>query len=421
MALLSRISRIARPLFALTCLLVPHSDAFAELILTEVARGSSWVSPYWGYNTPKLVSSGENFFTVGIWGDTPETAYGVVYVFERGAWRAGCRLNDIYQPPSVLLDPEGRLITAYTRQERPPVFLRSPMPGEGDRLDPLPSPPGTDSAYYLGAAVRDATLYIAYSVYPSYSLFLRRLDLDSLEWSPPVLVSEGQALHPPKTAWVYPILTPDPRGVHLIASNCPDGSAGNTYNQIWHLYRPDHCGEPQPPGLVAESPVGSNAYAMDTALDPDGTVHVVHMWNVHVYGPPLPEDAVDPGLYVSRRDPVSGLWSQDRLGPAAMGAGFHQGRDGLSVLAPHAGAIAQWRLERTTGRWSAAENLPFVGAIPAGPSFMDVLSRAGGGYVFDSPSMVADGLLATGERVLWAVLPCRKVYPDGPRERSAPE
>ncbi|HRI89086.1 MAG TPA: hypothetical protein PK869_12510, partial [Candidatus Hydrogenedentes bacterium] len=96
----------------------------AENRVVEIARGESWVSPYWGYSTPKIVCDGNAYYTAGLWGDTPETSHGVVYKLTGSAWQAGAKLPNIYQPATLLLDSGGKLIVLYNMENKPVVVLR---------------------------------------------------------------------------------------------------------------------------------------------------------------------------------------------------------------------------------------------------------------------------------------------------------
>lgn len=383
------------------------ASAFAEPRITEIDRGHSWVSPYWGYSAPKIVFDGANYFTTGLWGNSPETAHGVVYKFDGQRWHQGALLPEIYQPAIVLLDKSKRLIVIYNTSNGPIKLLRAAQPGQIDAFDPLPAPDMTN-AFYVGAAIRDDFVYIAYVTTPAYLMFLTRFNIGSAKWSSPMLISEGQPNTTPKTAWTYPILVPDENGLHLCASNCPDGGEGNTYNMIWYLFVQNGASAPERRELVAESPVGSNAYATDMTVMPDGTVHIAHMWNGHKYGPPIPSDSPKEGLYVHSREPATGAWKYSRLADISI-AGFWNNGTQLQIISEDGGIL-------TTRSWDAGGvwGQPSVFVQPTSaltaPSFLDVISTASGSIMPASIAMVTDGFrLEAGktsdERILWAVLP----------------
>lgn len=276
---------------SILALFVTAAGAHAEGRVVEIARGHSWVSPYWGYSSPKIVSDGTAWYTAGLWGADPDSSYGVLYKCDGAAWHEGAHLSNIYQPVTLALDTQGRLLAAYTEQLQPVRIYRSQARGNIHDLERLPSPPDMKNAYYIGIAIREDVLYLAYLVTPEYSMFLATLNLASLEWTPSRLVCPGQIERKPKTAWTYPILYPAEDGLHLVASNAPDGGEGNTYNQVWYLFYPHGAHEPSIRELVAETPMGHQSYALDFAIDADGTRHTLFLWNQRKYGDPLPPDS----------------------------------------------------------------------------------------------------------------------------------
>ena len=380
----------------------------AEPQVIEVARGHSWVSPYWGYNTPKVVCDGEAYYTAGLWGPYGG-ASGALYQYSRGAWRKGASLPGIYQPATLLLDRQGRLIVVYTRQRKPLRLLRGKKPGGIDSFEELSPPPDMRNAYYIGVAIREDTLFLVYLMDPDYSVYLARLDLSTLAWTPSVLVQQGQTESKPKTAWTYPVLYPTDAGLHLVASNCPDGGDGNTYNEVWHVFYPHGSREESSRERVAQCPMGHLAYALDMVVDDAGRVHVLYFWNRHVYGHPLPDGSPEEGTYHAWRDPDSGAWTRNRFSEPVY-AGFFQGEAGLVACKVHQGGIARFRWDAAADAWSDAGMLCAADIVPAGPGFMDVLSRASGSDTRAGVAVVADGLMpeeadGSRERVVWSVLP----------------
>jgi len=376
----------------------------AENRVVEIARGESWVSPYWGYSTPKIVCDGNAYYTAGLWGDTPETSHGVVYKLTGSAWQAGAKLPNIYQPATLLLDSGGKLIVLYNMENKPVVVLRSNAPGDINSFETLPAPPDMVNGYYLGAAIQNDVVFLAYASIPSYSMYLSRLDLKSGSWSPAILLSQGQVETKPKTAWTYPILYPDAQGLHFVASSCPDGGDGNTYNKVWYLFIPHGNDKPSIEELVAESPLGYNAYATDLIVDIDGNPHVVHMWNAPKYGEPLPESAAKTGMYISRRNKNSGAWTPHYLSPICI-AGFWRHDDALSVINQEDGGLVSrtWQRENTT--WSPPSTLLSKEDCLTPPSFMDVLSAASGSTLAGGIALVTDGVVESPSRIVWSLLP----------------
>ena len=326
-----------------------------------------------------------------------------------GAWRRGASLPGIYQPATLLLDQQGRLIVVHTRQLKPVRFLRGKRSGDINSFDELPPPSDMTNAYYIGAAIRGDTLFLVYLTDPDYSVHLAHLDLTTPSWTPSILVERGQTESKPKTAWTYPILYPTDAGLHVVASNCPDGGDGNTYNEVWHVFYPHGSPGESTRELVADCPMGHLAYALDMAVDEAGCVHVLYLWNRRVYGDPLPSGSLENGTYHSWRDPDSGAWTRNRFSDFAY-AGLFESGDGLVACKAAQGGIAQARWDAATNTWSDAGMLCNADTVPAGPGFMDVLSRASGSETGGGVAVVADGLMPEGdegsrERIVWSVLP----------------
>ena len=394
---------------ALLCALfqfLTANSAEAAGRVVEIARGRSWVSPYWGYSSPKIVSDGRAYYTAGLWGPEPDSSAGVLYKYDGAAWHEGAHLPDIYQPVTMVLDRQGRLIAAHTAQSKPVRIYRSNVPGNIDELDRLPSPPDMKNAYYIGIAIREDTLYLAYLVTPEYSMFLSSLNLTSLEWAPSRLVCPGQAEHKPKTAWTYPILFPTKEGLHFVASNAPDGGEGNTYNQVWYLFYPNGAQEPAVREMVADTPMGHMSYATDLAVDASGTSHILFLWNQRKYGEPLPPDSPPPGLYHAWRDGTSGVWQQARLLPSGYAGFFQSDRDLIAAAASNTAFLWQGPREG----WKTAGPLCETSQMPGAPGFWDVISPASGSDLSKGLAIVTDSLMPAEdgqpqERVLWAILP----------------
>jgi len=382
-----------------------ETPAFADgsdTRIDEIARGHSWVSPYWGYSTPKIVCDGETYYTTGLWGDTPDTSEGVVYRFEAGRWRDVLHLPGIYQPATLLVDGEGRVLVIHTRKEKPVRILRSAKRNE---WDDLPLSAGMPNAYYVGAACSGRHVFLAYLDGLTNSMFLTTLDLVPSVWQEPHVIQEGQTHRKPKTAWTYPILAPTQKGLHLVASNSPDGGEGNTYNQVWYLFFPKDSLEPSIRELVADSPLGHVAYALDLFVDHGGNVHIAMFRHQRVYGEPVPEGAPAAGTYHARRNPETGVWTHGLLSPYAL-TGFHEDADGLMAVTAQHGTFIPYRWHREQSSWKEMPPLCEPGNVPAAPGFMDVISPYSGSRI-RGLAIVTDGFTSDNkdERILWSLLP----------------
>jgi hypothetical protein len=381
-----------------------------------IATEQTWVSPYWGYNTPKIVFDGSAYYTVGMRGPSPDEAEGIVYKYVDGTWIETARLPGIYQPPTLLLDSQRRLIVLFTRNLKPVAIWRAKHPGDTGDFDVLPPPGDMPNAYYIGVAIDGAAIHLAYvRAYldvprggQDYSMLYTRLDLDTLTWTPSHLVQAGQATTKPKTAWTYPVLVPGADGLHMIASNSPDGGEGNTYNRVEYLFYPRGSTQPSVREVVAEGTIGHATYGYAMTVGADGTVHVLHLWNQAGYGPALPAGSASPGVYHSWRPPGQVAWQHQPINWVNPRF-YNDGRDVFAVgMKDKALQIRQW-LPRTAS-WSAAEVLCTAESVPAGPAFMDVLRASSGSVMTDGLALVADGRVqadASGKQpnLSWAILP----------------
>jgi hypothetical protein len=323
-------------------------------------------------------------------------------------WKELAVLPGAYQPPTLGVDGEGRLVVAHTRIESPVRLLRAKTPANDGLMDDLPAPPGMKNAYYIGMAVHGAVLWLAWIDAPQNSLYMARLDMDQGAWTEPVLLMAGQLEHKPKTAWVYPILYPArDGGLHFAASNAPDGGEGNTYNEVWYLHFPKGALTPDLRERVANTPMGTLSFCTDLAEDTQGRPHLAFMHNTHVYGDPLPSGAGTAGLWHAWRDSTAGTWTTARLGEPGI-AGFTTAGGELRAFLSGNGAVA-CRTWRETGRdWTPPESVVAIGQAPSGPGFLDTLSTSSGGSDAPGPAIISDGSIIENGKTLcttWTVLP----------------
>jgi hypothetical protein len=374
----------------------------------EIARTETWVSPLWGYNTPKLAFNGRAWFAAGMRGADTKSGEALVCRNAGDGWREFITLPGAYQPPTVGVDETGRLVVAHTRVEAPVRLLRARTPENDGTLEELPAPPAMKNAYYIGMAVHGADLWLAWIDAPENSLFLARLDLRHGTWTGPTLIMAGQVKQKPKTAWVYPILYPArDGGLHFAASNAPDGGEGNTYNEVWYLHFPKGAATPDLRERVANTPMGTLSFCTDLAEDPQGRPHLAFMYNTHVYGGPLPADAGTPGLWHAWRDAGAGTWTTARLGEPGI-AGFTAEAGILNVFLAGNGAIACRTWHDAEKAWSEPAPVVPIGNAPSGPAFLDTLSASSGGPGAAGPAFISDGSIKANDKTLcltWAVLP----------------
>lgn len=282
--------------------------------LTPIDRGQTWVSGYWGYNAPKLAYDGRAFYTVGLWGPSLKDCHGNVYKFENGKWIRGAALEGTLQPPMILLDSEKRLNVIYARENKPPRHLRSRRAGEILDFEDIPMHPHAHAGKYMGAGIYKDRIVLCYIAQETYSFYFNVLDLKTGKWSEPALLKTGQQAVYPHTGWVYPVVVPDEKGVHLLITNA---DTSLSYNRVGYLHVPyDVHGEQEMQEVLCEIPPnpvqvehGKIAFGQAIWLSPDGTINAVVLY----------QPAHTVGLYAFRRDPKTGQWADTFIRKASVG------------------------------------------------------------------------------------------------------
>ena len=113
-----------------------------------IAKTTTWVSPLWGYNTPKLVYDGKTWYAAGMRGATPSEGEALINVRNAdGSWRMLTAFPGAYQPPTLGIEDSGKLVVVHTRANAPVHLLRSISPENNGEFDTLPVPPGMKNAY----------------------------------------------------------------------------------------------------------------------------------------------------------------------------------------------------------------------------------------------------------------------------------
>ena len=170
---------------------------------------NAWVSGYWGYNAPKLVYDGTNYYSANLTGVEEAKSRGVVYKLEDGKWTKGyeCPIN--YQPPMLLLDSQKRLILIHSVMNAKPVILRAKATGNCQNFEPLEVSSEINMAGYIGAAIRNDLLILGYLGKRGYDFCVITCDLKTGGWSPQVMLAPQQRDKVPYTTWLYPCIWPD--------------------------------------------------------------------------------------------------------------------------------------------------------------------------------------------------------------------
>ena len=283
-----------------------------QVDLSRIDSGTAWASAYWGYNAPKLVFDGEHFYTVGFWGADQANTQGVLYrstgVGEAvDGWE---RFFDWgwhdYQPGTVLLDTQQRLLLVHARSGRGPRILHQQRRGDASSFVDVDLPANLTRAGYIGAAMDGDRLLLGFIGYPStYSFAVAWVDLDSGEWAGPFGLAPAQRATEPYTTWLYPLIAPAGDGFHLIVSNNADLSS--YYSSILSLYVP----YADPTGASAEVVAKVDPWTKNLAFaealwhGADGALFVTAQYQ--------PEGGSN-RLVVYRLDPKKGPWQAVEIG-----------------------------------------------------------------------------------------------------------
>ncbi|MCY3736010.1 MAG: T9SS type A sorting domain-containing protein [Gemmatimonadaceae bacterium] len=358
-------------------------DGVIDFALSRIDTGEVWVSPYFGYNGPKLVFDGDDFYAVGMWGLDPSTAKGVVY---RGGEEGWERFYDWgthdYQPGLVLLDSERRLVLVHPRLLDGPRILHQQGRGDPDSFEEVALPAGLGKAGYVGAAMDGDRLILGYIADPAtYSFLVAWVDLDTGEWGGPHLLAREQRAEEPYTTWLYPVIWPDGDGFHLVVSN--NGDLSGYYNRINYLYVPYADPLSAEVEVVADVvPWTQNiAYAEAMWKGADGALYLTGQYE--------PEGGNN-RLMVYRRDPETRQWEETVIGGAAVAAVYEtQARPGeLWMAVTHGSALLLYRAEEGGREWTRADVASFDGHGLQSLWFLYGISPTSGSVLPDGPCAV---------------------------------
>ncbi len=365
--------------------------------LTRVDSGKASVSPFWGYNAPKLVFDGDHFYTLGRWGPRQDAARGVVYRSSADGWEVFFEWEGLHhQPGMVLLDAQRRLVLVHARRDAGPRILRQHRRGDPHGFAEIALPEGLDRAGYIGSAMDGDRLVLGYIGRPgAYSFQTAWVDLDTGLWSGPFVLAPAQRSSEPWTTWLYPLIVPDGDGFHLVVSN--NAYRSPYYNRINYLYVP--YGDPASAvaEVVAEVyPWKQNlAFAQATWLAADGALFVTAVRR--------PEGGKNQ-LHVYRRDRVTRRWETETMGRAGVAAVFENpGESGRLWMSGASGqALRLYRGEDRGRKWSTVALRSFEEFGLKNAFFLYGITPASGSLIPGQPCAVfSSGTLPNTE--LWFV------------------
>ena len=384
--------------FLLAGVLSPMAQENAmDFELVRIDAGEASVSPYWGYNAPKLVFDGDHFYTVGRWGPHPDAARGVVYRSRSDGWEVFLEWEGLHhQPGMVLLDAQRRLVLVHARRDDGPRILHQRRRGDPRGFREVALPGGLDRAGYIGAAMDGDRLVLGFIGSPGfYSFRIAWVDLDTGTWSGPFLLAPQQRSREPWTTWLYPLIVPDGDGFHLVVSN--NAYRSSYYNRINYLYIPYK----DPASAVAEVvdevyPWKQNmAYAQAMWRADDGALFVTATRRL---------EGGRNRLLVYRRDPGARRWEAVTEGRAGIAAVFEDPRErGRLWMSSTSGPALRLYLGRDGGRqWSGVALGSFVDFGLTSSFFLYGITPASGSLIPGEPCAVfSSGTLPKSE--LWFV------------------
>lgn len=372
-------------------------EAEVDFELTRIDSGIASVSPYWGYNAPKLVFDGDHFYTLGRWGPRQDAARGTVYRSTEDGWETFFEWEGLHhQPGMVLLDSRRRLVLIHARRDTGPRILHQRRRGDPRGFARIALPVGLDRAGYIGAAMDGDRLVLGYIGRPgSYSFQVAWVDLESGSWAGPFVLAREQRSIEPWTTWLYPLIVPDGEGFHLVVSN--NAYRSSYYNRINYLYVP--YGDPA--SAVSEviadvNPWKQNlAFAQSIWRSENGALFVTAT---------LRPEGGENQLLVYRRDPDQRRWKAVFTGSAGIAAIFESPRErGRMWTSSTAGnALLLYRGEDSARSWSAVALGSFEGFGLKNAFFLYGIAPASGSLIPGEPCAVfSTGTLPNVE--LWFV------------------
>jgi hypothetical protein len=344
----------------------------------------AWVSGYWGYNAPKLVYDGTNYYSANLIGLEEAKSTGVVYKLEEGKWTKGyeCPIN--YQPPMLLLDSKKRLILIHSVANAKPVILRAKAAGDCKNFQPLEVSREINMAGYIGAAMHNDLLILAHLGERGYDFCVITCDLKTGRWSPQVMLAPQQREKIPYTTWLYPCIWPDQAGFHLLVAN--HSGYKNLYDRVHYMFLPyDLKVGDLKPELVQSIDTFEDRMAFSMALWKDASDG--SMLATVLYSPTNRSQL----FQVFRRDASTAKWSKSEPGKGYV-AGLYQvpvQPNAVWVPVTDGSGVVLYRSIDKCRSWQAAQ-LPDFGAagVTGAAGFLYGISPTSGSVIEGGPAAV---------------------------------
>ena len=279
--------------------------------IETVATSVSWVSPWWGYNAPKIVQNARGeVWAVNLFGRYPASNAQIYKRRSDGAWQPGKVFSGSYQPAMIFLDNDGRLNLIQNSETEPIHHFRSTDDKNLNNFELIASGNGLEDGrgWYVGVGVHGPTIYLSY-ITLSYNLYLTWKSITDKNWHKAILVHQGE-VNPIRGnhSWLYPRFYFHGSEGYIAVSSTVDGTTHNTYNKIYVVSFPLKKPEEFTSELVCEGPVGYYTYCTDMIVMRDGTIICGFRAGQRKYGPEQ-SSALPPGLYVAVRGQTDKKWN----------------------------------------------------------------------------------------------------------------
>jgi hypothetical protein len=308
---------------------------------------SSWCSPLWGHNAPKVVAGIHREVYVALYsGEYPEASVQILKRSADGNWERGTTLQGAYQPSLLFVDSGGRLNIIQNSQSGPMLHLRSADSTNLRAFDLVARGNGQPDGkgWYVGAGIQNDTVYLSY-VTLAYDLFLTWKPVKSQAWAPPVLLHAGlvDAING-NHAWTRPRFQFHGGRGYLVVNETSDGSVKNTYNAV-HLVTFD-LSDPRrfSSECIDRVAQGFGSYSSDFLCTADGWFHCLVGRAGRLYDTPSTGDT-DAGVYVASRHTTGISWGFTKV---------FEGRSDGSLVVEKTGLVTALRFSPAPDRAGAA-------------------------------------------------------------------
>lgn len=299
--------------------------------IEQIEKVESWTSPFWGYNTPKIVRNDKGeLWTVSFMGKYGEEKAQIIKRDISGVWHKGKLFDRLYQPSMLFLDPEGRLNYIQNSQHEPMSHYRSANDENLNDFALVARGNGVEDGrgWYTGVGIHDSTMYLSY-VTLTYDLFLTWKHVSDTSWHTAILLEPGLVdTTSGNHAWLYPRFIFNEGKGYITVSSCVDGSKYNTYDEV-HLVTFSLANPAEFTKEIAfDGTVGYTSYSFDAIVTSNDKVVCGFNAGKYKYGEKKP-DALAEGIYVAVKDKNGSVWNRYTVDEHSGSISLYEGADRL--------------------------------------------------------------------------------------------